>query len=199
MIGLVMAGGRGTRMAPMGEKLALGAGVPIVARVVGAMAASGLYTRIVAATSGHSPGAARILRDDARVEEIRTPGAGYAEDMRAAISGLEGSVMVVPGDLALLDATALRRAAALHRDASAWTAIVSTRRYAESLGAAPGFFVEVGGVECCYTGVSIVAASLARPGGAVREDLRVLDDRRVCLGINTPGDYALALGSTGVP
>jgi len=119
--------------------------------------------------------------------------------MRTAISGLEGSVMVVPGDLALLDATALRRAAALRRDAGAWTAIVSTRRYAESLGAKPGFFARVGGVECCYTGVSIVGASLARADGAVREDLRVLDDRRICLGINTPRDYELALGSTLVP
>lgn len=199
MIGLVMAGGRGTRMAAMGEKLALGGGAPVIGRVVGAMADSGLYTRIVAATSAHSPAAARILQDDARVEALATPGAGYAEDMRMAISGLEGNVMVVPGDLALLDATALRLAAALHRDAGAWTAIVSTRRYAESLGATPGFFVEADGVECCYTGVSIVGASLARAGSAVREDLRVLDDRRVCLGINTPADYALAFGSTSVP
>lgn len=194
-----MAGGRGTRMAAMGEKLALGEGGPVVSRVVGAMAGSGLYTRIVAATSAHSPRAARILRDDARVEAVATPGAGYAEDMRSAMSGMEGDVMVVPGDLALLDAAALRRAVELRRDAGAWTAIVATRRYAESLGAAPGFFAEADGVECCYTGVSIVAARLARAGGAVREDLRVLDDRRVCLGINTPRDYALAFGSATVP
>ncbi|MDD9842371.1 MAG: NTP transferase domain-containing protein [Thaumarchaeota archaeon] len=199
MIGLVMAGGRGTRMAAMGEKLALGEGGPIVGRVVGAMAGSGLYTRIVAATSAHSPGAARILRADARVEAVETPGGGYAADMRAAMSRLEGNVMVVPGDLALLDAEALRRAAALHRDGGAWTAIVATRRYAESLGARPSFFASVDGAECCYTGVSVVAASLARAGGAVREDLRILDDRRICLGVNTPRDYALAFGSTDVP
>ena len=194
-----MAGGRGTRMRAMGEKLALGPGRPIVSMVVDAMEASGLYTEIVAATSRHSPRAAAILGGDARVRTVETGGAGFAEDVREAVSSLEGNVMIVPGDLALLDATALRRAASLHEDGGAWTAIVATRAYAESLGATPGFLVDVGGVECCYTGVSVVCASLARGGAMVRESLRILDDRRVCLGINTRRDYALAFGSTTEP
>ncbi len=199
MIGLVMAGGRGTRMRAMGEKLVLGGETPVVSRVIGAMADSGMYTRIVAATSPNAPRTAALLRDDARISVVETAGDGYAADVCTAMSTLEGNVMVVPGDLALIDASVLRKASALHDEAGAWMAIVATRRFAESLGATPEFFVNVGQRECCYTGVSVVNAALARGGGHVKEALRVLDDRRICLGINTVSDYELVFGSTIEP
>ena len=199
MIGLVMAGGRGTRMRAMGEKLILGGETPIVSRVIGAMEDSGMYTRIVAATSPNAPRTDALLRNDARIDVIETAGEGYAADVCAAMSTLEGNVMVVPGDLALLDAPALRRAATLYDDSGAWMAVVATRRFAESLGARPEFFVNVGEKECCYTGVSVVNASLARGGAHVREIQRVLDDRRICLGVNTVSDYELVFGSTMEP
>ena len=193
-----MAGGRGTRMRSIGEKLALGS-KPLVTRVVDAMVDSTLYSSVIAATSHNSPRAQSILEDDPRVKIKKTSGGGYVNDMRDALCSLEGEVMIVPGDLALLDGEILRDASSLRADPSAWTVIMATARFAKSLGANPSFVTNVEGMQCCYTGVSIVDASLAHAQNSVSEEFHILDDRRIALNVNTPDDYASAFESVTNP
>lgn len=194
MIGLVMAGGLGTRMRKHGEKLALGTR-PMILRVIDAMIDSGLYERVIAATSKNSSQAHDIVVNDSRAEVMKTRGDGYVKDLSSVLSTLDGDVMIVPADLMLLDGPVLCKAHSYRTDFDAWTAIVSTAKFAESLCAHPTFFVDVDNVSCAYTGVSIVNASLTRDTKHIREDLKILDDRRIALNVNTPDDYKASLDS----
>ncbi len=198
MIGLVMAGGRGTRMLRLGEKLALGKR-PMVLRVIDAVAGSGLCERIITTTSKNSPQARAIIKNDSRADVIETGGAGYVEDLTGVLRGLDGDVLIVPGDLALLDGEVLRNALAARTDNDAWTVIMSTVKFAESFGARPDYSVDVGGTLCAYTGVSIVNAAHVCNAEPVGEDKKIMDDRRIVLNVNTPADYKLSLESLTEP
>lgn len=198
MIGLVMAGGLGTRMRERGEKLVLGSR-PLVLRVIDAMIDSNLYDRITVATSKNSPRARKIIKNEQNIEIIETSGDGYVGDMADALRTLDGDVMIVPGDLALLDGQILRDAFAMRTDNDAWTVIMTTAKFAESLGATPSYFVNVGDISCTYTGVSIVNAVHSQNTGHVREDFKILDDKRIALNVNTPSDYKLSLESFTEP
>lgn len=215
MIGLVMAGGRGSRMGGGGgagggaEKLLLPyRGRPVVARVVDALLESGCVDGVLAAVSPNSPGTRRYLLGRSRgagtgpggprLRTAETAGAGYVPDLAEALRAAGGGrVLAAPGDLPLLDGAAVRRIAALHGPGRAWTGIVTTRGFRESLGLSPGFGVDVGGAGCVHAGISVIDAARARGPGPVEEDHAVLDDRRVAFNLNTRGDYArlLSLGA----
>ena len=55
MIGLIMAGGKGTRMNSDEEKLLLTYEKPVILHVVEALQKSNCFTRIIALTSPNSP------------------------------------------------------------------------------------------------------------------------------------------------
>ena len=55
MIGLIMAGGKGTRMNMEQEKLLLNYKKPIILHVVDALKDSNCFSQIIAATSSNSP------------------------------------------------------------------------------------------------------------------------------------------------
>ena len=125
MAGLVMAGGRGGRMSGSGgprEKLLIErGGTPAVLGVVDAMLGSGAVHSVHAATSPHAPAAAAALRR-AGVGIVPTAGAGYSADLAEAVSALAraghaGPALVVPGDMPLLTAAALRSLAAMYGSA----------------------------------------------------------------------------------
>ncbi|MDA7959849.1 MAG: NTP transferase domain-containing protein [Nitrosopumilus sp.] len=180
MIGLVMAGGRGSRMGGA-EKLLLPRGDPSVMRVVGALRGAGLRVRAVA--SGSAPRTRQVLLD-AGVDVLDSPGAGYPADLGLALSGIDGPALVVPGDAALMDAAMAREITGL-LDRSAWTSVVSTVGFLRGAGLAPG---PPAGAGLCYTGISVVGMD-ARGGSPER--LRVVDDKRAAFNINSGWDLAL--------
>ncbi len=55
MIGLVMAGGKGTRMNLFDEKLLLEYKKPVIFHVVDALKNSGCFSKVIVATSSNSP------------------------------------------------------------------------------------------------------------------------------------------------
>ena len=200
MIGLVMAGGAGARMRAggvRGEKLLLAppGGQPSVLAVAGALRDSGCVGEVLAATSPLSPGAARAL-EAAGVGLVRTAGSGYSADMAEAVRRLAprgGEALVVPGDMPLLDAGAVRRAVREHRRAAApepVTAFVVPERLARAAGRPPRFAAFCGGMRCAYTGVSAVRPGRMPSGpGPAPERLVVLDDPRIAFSLNTARDY----------
>ena len=218
MIGLVMAGGRGSRMARSGgpaEKLLIrrGDGMPVVLGVVDALRSSGAVSEVHAATSPAAPAAAAALRRLGGIGIVPTPARGYSLDLARALSALaagaarrRGEVLAVPGDMPLLraaDVRAVARAYArrVERDGRrpAWAAIVvpAGRGPAAAAAAAAASrpeYLAPGGA-AAYTGVSIVdlRGAAARPGAdAVPEALVEVDRPALRACYNTAADVGAA-------
>ena len=215
MIGLVMAGGRGSRMAGSGgpaEKLLVGRGdgMPVVLGVADALRSSGLVSRVYAATSPRAPAAAAALRR-AGIETVPTPAAGYSLDLAAALShlagrGHRGTVLAVPGDMPLLRAGDVRAVARAYsgrakRDGRrpAWAAFVVPVD-AGGAGADAGRFEYLApGGGAAYTGVSVIdlggggAGRRRRRGADAVDEVRIeVDIQALRVSYNTVADVRLA-------
>jgi len=188
MIALVMAGGKGSRMDSKEEKLLLQYRQPVVLHVIDALRKSGCFSRIVAATSANAPKTRAVLLE-CGTEIIDTSGADYVADLNSALSQLDGTVMVVSGDLPLLDADAVQKMVSQHKKESAWQSFVVTKDFLASQGMAAEFSVTCGGLECYYTGVSLVNPKMITP--QVNETCTVFDDKRIAMNLNTKYDYSL--------
>jgi adenosylcobinamide-phosphate guanylyltransferase len=190
MIGLVMAGGRGTRMGE-GEKLLLVHKRPVVLCVVDAMKNSGCFSGVVAATSKNAPDTERLLLEN-NITTIRTEGVGYVSDLMDVLSGFGQTVLVVSGDLPLLDSDIVKQIVGMY-DGSVWQSFVVTEQFLRSQNMKAEFSLVHQGTTCYYTGISIVDAT--RLAGNIVESHTVLDDRRIALNLNTKEDYDLLQGS----
>lgn len=192
MIGLMMAGGRGSRMAPFPEKLTLGGHVPVALRVAEALRSCPAVTGTVAAVSPRAPRAMGMLAG--RVDVMETPGDGYSADLAYALRRVDGPVLVVPADLPLLDGDALGRVAESY-DPEYWTVVTVSERYAARLGLSPGISVRAGGAPLRYTGISVVDAG--RPAAPARHV--TINDYRLAANMNAPSDWALLGASLHLP
>ena len=63
MIGLVMCGGKGTRMELAQEKLLLKYKTPIIQHVISALGESGCFSKIICATSCNAPKTSKFVKD----------------------------------------------------------------------------------------------------------------------------------------
>ena len=221
MAGLVMAGGRGRRMSGSGgprEKLLIErAGTPAVLGVVDAMLRSGSVSSVHAATSPHAPAAAAALRR-AGVGIVPTAGAGYSADLAEAVSALAraghvGPALVVPGDMPLLTAAALRSMVGMYGPAiegaarggappaqpPVWACFVVPAGQRASPPADPQCLTPEG--NAAYTGISIVdllgAAGAERArgspaGAALDTEIRIpLEDPLIATSYNAASDIGL--------
>jgi adenosylcobinamide-phosphate guanylyltransferase len=85
-IAVIMAGGRGTRMNSIQEKPLIELrGKPLILHVLQALKESRELERILVATSRHTPQTA-LLMNKLGFEIVKTPGAGYIEDLAFLIS-----------------------------------------------------------------------------------------------------------------
>jgi adenosylcobinamide-phosphate guanylyltransferase len=100
---LVMAGGRGSRLALSEEKPLLRVGgKPVIERVIAALRGARKVESIVVAVSDYTPRTAELMLELA-VSVVRTPGKEYVSDMGYAVKVLGlGSVLAVAADLPLL-------------------------------------------------------------------------------------------------
>ncbi|MEM4391357.1 MAG: NTP transferase domain-containing protein [Candidatus Nitrosotenuis sp.] len=191
MIGLVMAGGRGTRMGGGDKKLLLVHKRPVVLCVVAAMKESGCFSSVVAATSRNAPNTERLLLEN-NVATIRTEGAGYVSDLMDVLSKFGQTVLVVSGDLPLLDSDIVKQIVGMY-DGNVWQSFVVTEQFLRSQNMKAEFSLVHQGLRCYYTGISIVDA--ARLSENIVESRTILDDQRIALNLNTKEDYSLLQGS----
>lgn len=161
-------------------------------RVADALAGSGRIGRVLAAVSDHAP-RARALLESRGVETIVTPGRGYPRDMAEALSRIELPAMVVPGDMPLMDAGAVRQILDACDPSAAWTSVVCDAEFAEKLSSEPGPRAPGGGV---YSGISVVGARVPE-GRTSAETLLVYNDERAALNLNCPPDLGLLGASRG--
>ncbi|RDJ31723.1 MAG: 5-deoxyadenosylcobinamide phosphate nucleotidyltransferase [Crenarchaeota archaeon] len=193
MIGLVMAGGKGTRMEMPDEKLLLTYRKPVILHVIDALKNSNSLEKIFAATSSNSPKTQKLLKESG-IPIIQTSGKGYANDLNAILQSLDQVVLVISGDLPFLDDSIIKQIIESY-DGSKWTSFVITKGFLESLNISSAAPIVVDGVDCYYSGVSIIDASKITNFDSVEESFKILDDKRIAFNLNTKQDYDL-LGTT---
>ena len=193
MIGLVMAGGKGTRMKSNEEKLLLPYKQPLVLHVIDALKNSNCFEKIIAATSPNSPQTKNILVEN-NITIIETSGEGFVTDLNNILKQLDDFVLVSSGDLPLLDGDIIKQIIDnVNRDKT-WTSIVTTKSFQNSLNLEPECISTLNDEDYAQTGISIVNASKISNLDTIEEDYLIIDDKRVCFNINTKNEYDL-LGS----
>ena len=190
MIGLVMAGGKGTRMQSDKEKLLLEYKKPLVLHVVDALKNSNCFEKIIAVTSPNSPQTQRILSEN-NVKIIETLGNNFVTDLNHVLKKLNDFVFVTSGDLPLLDGNIVKQIVANSNPKKTWTSVVTTKSFQLSLNLEPECLISLNEKEHVHTGISVVNATEIKNFDSVKEDYLIIDDKRVCLNVNTKTDFEL--------
>ena len=191
MIGLIMAGGKGTRMDTNEEKLLLKYKKPVILHVVDALQDADCFSKIIALTSLNSPNTEKILKETG-IDIVSSRGESFVSDLNEILQQLDEMVFVTSGDLPLLDSQIVKTIIDHHEPERTWTSIVTTLSFQKTLGIKSDCIVE--NHDYVQTGISIVDAKKITNLDPVEEKFLVIDDKRIGLNLNTKDDYNL-LGS----
>ena len=190
MIALVMAGGKGSRMKTQEEKLLLKYIHPTILHVIFALQNTNYFSKIITATSPNAPKTKEMLKN-AGIEIFDTSGKGYVEDLNLILRSINDDVLVVPGDLPLLDDEIIKKILSTHNSDKIWTSFLVTKEFLKSIGLTTDFSVRFQNKECSFTGISIVNAKEINNLDLVEEIYYILDDKRIGMNLNTYEDYRL--------
>lgn len=190
MMGLVMCGGKGTRMRSSEEKLLLRYKKPLIEHVLNALQNSKIFSNIVCVTSNNAPKTREFI-SSLGVDILETRGAGYSTDLGESLSKFEEIIFVVSGDMPLFDSEIIKKIIGLVNEENAWTSILVRKTFLLSLGLDAEFFVNYNNEECAYTGISIIDPQRIKNMETVKESYVVLDDKRIAVNLNTKKDYDL--------
>ncbi len=195
MIGLVMAGGRGSRMEfPAPEKLLLEYKKPIIFHVIYSLNNSHCFSKVFAATSTNSPDTKYEL-GQIGVETLDTQGNGYVNDLNFLLQKMDGFVFVVSGDLPLLDEKIIQVITEKFNSKNIWTSFLVSKKFLNSLGLESNLLINSGDIDCVHTGISIINADKIQNLDPVKENYIILDDKRIAFNLNTKKDYELLSSS----
>ena len=190
MIGLVMAGGKGTRMDISNEKLLLEYKKPVIFHVIDALKNSHCFSKVIAATSQNSPDTKQAL-EQRGIETLTTSGSGYTSDLNFLLQSMDGFVFVVSGELPLLDEKIIQDITEKFNSENVWTSFLVSKKFLNSLGLESSLSVNSDNIECTYTGISIINTNKIKNLNSVKENYIILDDKRIAFNLNTKKDYEL--------
>jgi adenosylcobinamide-phosphate guanylyltransferase len=190
MIGLIMAGGKGTRMEGNKEKLLLEYKKPLILHVIDALKNSNCFEKIIAATSPNSPQTQKIITEH-NVTVFETLGENFVTDLNNILKNLDDHVFVTSGDLPLLDENMVKQIVDTINYKNIWTSVLTTKSFQLSLNLKPECIISFNDEDHVHTGISIVNASKIRNLDSIEEDYIIINDKRVCLNVNTKTDFEL--------
>ncbi len=190
MIGLVMAGGKGTRMNLDDEKLLLKFKKPVILHVIDSLKNSNSFSKILAVTSCNSPKTKKLLEEN-DIETFDTSGIGYVEDLNSTLKIINDHVLVTSGDLPLLDEEIIKKIINQFDPKKTWTSILVTNKFLTSLGLESDFSVDFDGQTCHYTGISLVNSERISSLENLDENYIIIDDKRIAFNLNSKQDYDL--------
>ena len=190
MIGLIMAGGKGTRMNLSDEKLLLQYKKPLILHVVDSLKNSNCFSKIIAITSSNSPKTKKLLEENS-VETFDTPGIGYAEDLNLVLQTIHDEVLVTSGDLPLLDGEIIQKITEQYDSKKIWTSIIITNKFLTTLGLESSYSVKFNDQICHYTGISLINSKKILSLENLDENYIVINDKRIALNLNSKEDYDL--------
>jgi adenosylcobinamide-phosphate guanylyltransferase len=190
MIGLVMAGGKGTRMNLDDEKLLLKHKKSVILQVVDSLKNSNCFSKILAITSSNSPKTKQLLQKN-NVEIFDTLGKSYVEDLNSILKIIDDDVLVTSGDLPLLDNEIIQKIVNQYDSQKNWTSILVTNKFLTSIGLESDYSVNFANQLCHYTGISLVNSKKINSLENLDENYVVIDDKRIAFNLNTKQDYDL--------
>ena len=195
MIGLVMAGGKGSRMEfPAPEKLLLEYEKPVIFHVIDSLNDSHCFSKVFAATSPNSPDTKNELEQKG-IETLDTEGNGYVNDLNFLLQKMDGFVFVVSGDLPLLDEEIIQIMTEKFNSKNVWTSFLVSKKFLNYLGLESNLLINSGDIDCVHTGISIINADKIQNLDPVKENYIILDDKRIAFNLNTKKDYELLSSS----
>ena len=190
MIGIVMAGGKGSRMKLPEEKLLLKYNKSIVLQVADALSNSGCFSKIIFITSKNSPKTKQELQKN-KYEIFETSGFGYVEDLNLVLKSLNDSVFITSADLPLLDSEIIKKIVKFYDPNIIWTTILVTKKFLESLGLSSNYEITFENKICNYTGISMINSQKISNLEKIEENFVIIDDKRIGFNVNTKQDYSL--------
>ncbi|WP_428325877.1 NTP transferase domain-containing protein [Nitrosopumilus sp.] len=190
MIGIVMAGGKGTRMNLDNEKLLLHYKKPIILHVVDSLKNSNCFSKVIAVTSPNSPKTKKLLEEN-NVETFDTSGLGYVEDLNSVLQKFNDLVLVTSGDMPLLDAEIIQTIVNQHDSKKTWISILVTDELLTSIGTHSEYSITHNNKKCHFTGISLIDSQKINSLENLEENFVILDDKRIGLNLNTKQDYDL--------
>lgn len=190
MIGIIMAGGKGSRMNLPEEKLLLKFKKPIILQVAEALTTSDCFSKVIFITSPNSPKTKQLLEKN-NYEIFDTPGIGYVEDLNLVLKSLNDSVLIVSADLPLLDSEIIKKIVNLYDPNNKWTTILVTKNFLKSLGLSSDYDITFENKLCNYTGISMINSQQISNLENIEEKFVIVDDKRIGFNINTKQDYDL--------
>ena len=194
MIGLIMAGGKGTRMNSDNEKLLLEYKKPVILHVVDSLNDSQCFSNILALTSSNSPNTKKLLQEN-NIEVFDTSGIGYVEDLTLVLQSRSDSMLVTSGDLPLLDEEIIQKIVKNYNPEKTWTSILVTNKFLTTLGLESDYSIHYNNQKCNYTGISLINANKINSSKNLDENYIIINDKRIAFNLNTKQDYDL-LGTT---
>ena len=194
MIGLIMAGGKGTRMNSNNEKLLLKYKKPVILHVVDSLNDSKCFSNILALTSPNSPNTKKLLQEN-NIEIFDTSGIGYVEDLTLVLQSRNDSMLVTSGDLPLLDKEIIQKIVKNYDPEKTWTSILVTNKFLTTLGLESDYSIHYNNQKCNYTGISLINSNKITSSKNLDENYIIIDDKRIAFNLNTKQDYDL-LGTT---
>jgi len=190
MIGLVMAGGKGTRMNLDNEKLLLKYKKSIILHVTDSLKDSNCFSKILALTSSNSPKTKKLLQEN-NIEICNTNGIGYVEDLTLVLQSTNDSVLVTSGDLPLLDKEIIKKIVKHYDPEKIWTSILVTNKFLTKLGLESDYSIDYSNQTCHYTGISLINSNKINSSKNLDENYIIIDDKRIAFNLNTKQDYEL--------
>jgi len=190
---LVMAGGRGTRMALSGEKPLLRVGgKPMIEHVISALRGSKMVDEIVVAVSQQTRETAKLMKRFP-VRILKTPGKGYVSDMRYAVRKLKlETVLTISADLPLITGEIIDKIIERYGQCNkpALTVVVPMGTK-ERLGLKGEYILKVGEKRLVPAGMNVIDVRRIDEGELV-EEMFVIDREEVAVNVNTTHDLEIA-------
>ena len=190
MIGLVMAGGKGTRMNLNDEKLLLKFKKPVILHVTDSIKNSNCFSKILAVTSLNSPKTKKLLQEK-NIDTIETSGKGYVEDLNFVLQKINDDVFISSGDLPLLDEEIIEEIVKQYDPEKIWTSILVTKKFLTPLGLSSDYSLTFNDEICHYSGISLVNSAKVSSLENIEENYIIIDDKRIAFNLNTKQDYEL--------
>ena len=194
MIGIVMAGGKGTRMRLDNEKLLLKYKKPIILHVIDSLNRSNCFSKILAITSINSPKTKKLLQEN-NVETFDTNGIGYVEDLNSVLQTLDDDVLITSGDLPLLKKEDVQKIVEQYNSENIWTSVLVTNKFLISLGLQSEYSINFKNKKCNFTGISLVNSKKISSLKKIKEDYLIIDERNIAFNLNTKEEYDLLCAS----